>query len=428
MASVQFKKDWQSKKKTALERNRHMFNNSDMSDIRFTCEGSDKIFYAHKYVLGTNSSVFRAMFYGGIAENGPAIHLPDTNEEGLEQFLWFLYTEECSLSTDNVYTTMYLAHKYITTSLYEECVNFLLEILNSQNALEVLEQATRFEEKELEQQCLKVIQFNTIEVLASRDAFNNISKETLIKILELDTLNIAEVKLFQVVLTWIDFQCSRQNLERTGKNRRFIIGDVIYSFRLFSMTKDEFLENVPETGLLTSDELVPVLAKFLDHNLPGLKWTLPNRRRENTVRFCRFPGKTKKFRTSWEYGGAADRLRFFVNKEVFLLGVRLFGEQESKYLVTFEVAGAKVTRSYTSERNQDDIPGFDVMLNKPVPLKQNEDVTLSATIKGPDSCSGENGISSVDLEGVTMTFMDTPCATNKTCKNRGQFHEIILSI
>ena len=73
MASLQSNEDWQSKKKTALERNCHMFNNSDMSDICFTCEGSDKIFYAHKYVLGTNSSVFNAMFYGEMAENGPEI-------------------------------------------------------------------------------------------------------------------------------------------------------------------------------------------------------------------------------------------------------------------------------------------------------------------------------------------------------------------
>ena len=51
-----------------LERNCHMFNNSDMSDISFTCEGSDQTFYAHKYVLATSSTVFNAMFYGDLAE------------------------------------------------------------------------------------------------------------------------------------------------------------------------------------------------------------------------------------------------------------------------------------------------------------------------------------------------------------------------
>jgi hypothetical protein len=66
MASVQSNVDWQSTKNTILERNRQMFNNSDMSDISFNCEGSHRTFYAHKYVLGTSSAVFHAMFYGAL--------------------------------------------------------------------------------------------------------------------------------------------------------------------------------------------------------------------------------------------------------------------------------------------------------------------------------------------------------------------------
>jgi hypothetical protein len=82
MASVQSANvDWQSTKNTILERNRHMFNNSDMSDISFTCEGSDKTFYAHKYVLSTSSAVFHAMFYGGLAVKDSIVHLSDTNEK-----------------------------------------------------------------------------------------------------------------------------------------------------------------------------------------------------------------------------------------------------------------------------------------------------------------------------------------------------------
>ena len=60
--------DWQSTKNTVLERSRHMFNNPFMSDVMFSCEGSDKKFFAHKYVLGTSSAVFYAMFYGKLAE------------------------------------------------------------------------------------------------------------------------------------------------------------------------------------------------------------------------------------------------------------------------------------------------------------------------------------------------------------------------
>ena len=87
MASAQPGVDWQSTKTTVSERNQHMFNNSDMSDISFTCEGSDKIFYAHKYVLGTSSAVFHAMFYGDLAEKNSVVHLSDTDEKSFEEFL-----------------------------------------------------------------------------------------------------------------------------------------------------------------------------------------------------------------------------------------------------------------------------------------------------------------------------------------------------
>jgi hypothetical protein len=383
------------------------------------------------------------MFYGGLADSGPIVRLSDTNEESLEQFLTFLYTEECTLTADNVVAIMYLANKYNIPSLNKKCVNFLLENLNTANVLDILEPATRFKEKELKKQCLKLIQSNTSEVVDSR-GFNDMSQTTLAILLNQDKLKIPEVKLFQAVLKWIHLQCSRKNLEPTHKNRRSIIGEAIYGFRFFGMSHAEFIQHVSKSGLLTAEEINLIYEKFLGFDSAALRWTLPNRKTENIVRFCRFPGKTKKLRTGWEYGGAADRLQFSVNEDVSLLGVHLFGEQESEYLVTLEVEvkdkgdkdakGTKVTersllQSYTSKRNQDDIPGFDVMLEKPIPLNPSKVVTLSATVKnGPDSCHGENGLSSVTLEGVTVTFIDSPCATNKTCVDHGQFHEIILAI
>jgi hypothetical protein len=428
MVSVQSNVDWQSTKNTMLERNRHMFNNSDMSDISFTWAGSDKTFYAHKYVLGTSSAVFHAMFYGGLAVKNSIVHLSDTDEESLEQFLRFLYTEECTLTADNVASIMYLAQKYIIPLLNKKCVNFLLENLNLENVLDVLEQAVRFDEKELEKRCWNVIEYNTRKVVAS-DSFNNINQTTLAKLLKRNKLNIPEVELFQAVLQWIDFQCSRKNLEPTGENRRSIISKAIYAFRFFGITQAEFIQNVSKSGLLTVEEMIPIHEKFLGIDSPALKWKLPNRKPGNIDRFSRFSRKAKDPLNTWGYHGTPDCLCFSVNQEVSLLGVRLFGDQdESKYHVTFEVKDAKVTGSYISERNQDDIPGFDVLLNEPVILKQNEVVTLSATIKGPRSYYGKNGSPSVTLEGVTATFGDSPSTNNGTCPDRGQFDEIILDI
>lgn len=90
--------NWQASKPTIRERNAAMFNNELMADIKFIV-GSDgmsghffyEIFFiinfcfsdhiqiipAHKYVLATGSSVFYAMFYGGLADNKQEIKVPD---------------------------------------------------------------------------------------------------------------------------------------------------------------------------------------------------------------------------------------------------------------------------------------------------------------------------------------------------------------
>ena len=427
MASVQSSVDWQSTKNSILERNLHMFNNPDMSDINFTCEGSDKTFYAHKYVLGTSSAVFHAMFYGEWAAKDSTISLSDTTEESLEQFLRFLYTEECTLTAENVVMIMYLSKKYILPSLTEKCVYFLWENLNAENVLDVLEQATRFDEKELEKRCWKVIKSKTDEVVSS-DSFINISHETLTELLKQDILRIQEADLFQAVLKWIDFQCSGKDLKPTMKNRRSVIGEAIYDFRFLAMSHEEFIQHVSKSNLLTADEMISIHEKFSGFDSPALKWKLTKRNSENIVRFARISrGQTPTER--WWYRGAPDRLGVSVDKEVSLLGVRLFGDNNgSEYQVTFEVKESKVQGTYISELNQDGVPGFDVMLEKPVTLGKDELVTLSATINGPNSVNCDYGVTKIAIEGVSMTFSDAPPPNNGTCTKVGQFYEIIVNI
>ncbi len=124
-----------------------MFNSPFMSDVKFSCEDSDKKFVAHKYVLATSSAVFYAMFYGELAEKNPVVHLSDTNEDILEEFLRFLYTDEFNLTTDNAMFVLYLAKKYIVPSLAEKCTEFLEANLEAENAITVLQQAIQFDEK-----------------------------------------------------------------------------------------------------------------------------------------------------------------------------------------------------------------------------------------------------------------------------------------
>lgn len=73
--------NWQATKPSVRERNAAMFNNDLMADVRFIvgCEDNLQSIPAHKYVLATGSSVFYAMFFGGLAENNTDIRVPDVD-------------------------------------------------------------------------------------------------------------------------------------------------------------------------------------------------------------------------------------------------------------------------------------------------------------------------------------------------------------
>jgi BTB/POZ domain-containing protein 3/6 len=453
MASVPSDVDWQSTKKTVLERNSHMLNNSDLSDIRVTCEDSDQTFYAHKYVLATSSAVFNAMFYGDLAEKNSIVHLSDTDEKSLEEFFRFLYTDKCNLSTDNVISVMYLSKKYLVPSLTEYVKAQLVREMEPANVLDILEQAIHFEEKDLEAKCWQVIEWRASEVANSAN-FINIKQATLASLLKRNNLTIPEVELFQAVLKWIDHQCSQKNLELTAENRRSVIGEAVYDLRFIGMKQEEFAEHVSKSGLLTTDELVPIYEKFSKVESPLLKWKRPEREKTfnatyEKIRISRFSSfstnESYPSSCSWQYRGSSsyvsendrDYLRFSVDQCVLFLGVRFFatsneGRRSSvEYQVDLMVNGENRNMwpgsKYEPETKKDSIPGFDVMLKSPILLKENEVVRMDAGIIGPDSYYGWRGGTTVKVRGITVTFLDGYTCNKRTCVSQGQFHQIILS-
>jgi hypothetical protein len=255
MATSQQEVDWQSTKKTVLERSRHMFNNPFMSDIAFSCEGSDKKFFAHKYVLATSSAVFYAMFYGELAEKNSVVHLSDTDEESLEEFLRFLYTDECNLTTDNAVFVLYLAKKYIVPSLAEKCFEYFDANFAAENVFKLLQQAIQFDENKLEEKCWDFIDLKANEVVAS-DGFSDINQATLVELVKREPLNVEEVDLFEAVLKWSEAECSRKGLEANATNKRAAMGNAIYQIRFTCMTLQDFAQNASQSGILTPDEML----------------------------------------------------------------------------------------------------------------------------------------------------------------------------
>ena len=318
--------DWQSSKKTVLQRNAYMFDNELMSDVSFICGESRRIFHAHKYVLATSSAVFYAMLYGELTPKEFPIRIEDAEEESFKEFLRFLYTDNCKITAENAIRVLYLAKKYLISSLAEKCCETLEASIKPENVFVVLEQAIQFDEKELEEKSWNIVSKKTQECLNS-EAFCNIGLHTLNVMLKKKRLPVTEVELFKAVLKWTDSECARQgiNIEEDKKARRRILGDSVYEIAFLEMSQEDIVKYVSPTEILTDREMICLLQKLNGLDVVNLKWKKHRKRSVPVVSFKRFhPGNVAA--KGWGYGGSSDALILTVNKAVLFHGVRLFGD------------------------------------------------------------------------------------------------------
>lgn len=64
--------------------------------------------------------------------------------------------------------------------------------------------------------------------------------DTLVAVLERDTLGIREVRLFNAVVRWAEAECQRQQLQATPDNKRKALGKALALIRFPLMTIEEF--------------------------------------------------------------------------------------------------------------------------------------------------------------------------------------------
>ena len=63
-----------------LTETRSLFNNPDLSDVRFLVDG--QTVYGHKFVLAMGSPVFKSMFFGELKEKREVIEIKDLTSVG----------------------------------------------------------------------------------------------------------------------------------------------------------------------------------------------------------------------------------------------------------------------------------------------------------------------------------------------------------
>ena len=78
---------------------------------------------AHKFLLALRSPVFKAMFFGPLAEQSSEILVPDVTPTAFKSMLNYIYKDEVMLlqSLQGAWQLWYAAKKYMLDGLEEKC-------------------------------------------------------------------------------------------------------------------------------------------------------------------------------------------------------------------------------------------------------------------------------------------------------------------
>uniref|UniRef100_H2ZC55 BTB domain-containing protein n=1 Tax=Ciona savignyi TaxID=51511 RepID=H2ZC55_CIOSA len=440
--------NWQATKVTLKERFQFLFNNQLQSDVLFIVGRgvSSQRIPAHKFVLSVGSAVFDAMFNSILATQSHEVELPDVEPAAFLSLLRFLYTDEVNIGPETVMTTLYTAKKYAVPALESHCVDFLKTNLSSDNAFMLLSQARLFDEPQLASLCLDCIDQNT-EALAA-DGFTDIDHSTLVSVLERDTLGLREHVIFSAMERWSAAECGRQEMEPNKENCRKVLGDVIYLVRFPLMNIEEFAQGPAQSGILTDREIVDLFLYFTLNPKPRVRFSDRPRctlsGKEQNV--CRFRDVAER----WGYSGTSDRIRFQVNRKIYVVGFGLYGAVTSPadFQANIQVSLASFNKcssflGIVSVENgvvlgQNDTgfscdgtnKTFRVMFKQPIEIKANQSYVACATLNVKHNSyyrrKGHRRVTKdTDSNGNVFMFLFAPGNNNGTSLDNGIIPELI---
>ncbi|ELK29463.1 BTB/POZ domain-containing protein 1 [Myotis davidii] len=406
-------------------------------------------------------------------------------------------------------TTLYTAKKYAVPALEAHCVEFLKKNLRADNAFMLLTQARLFDEPQLASLCLENIDKNTADAITA-EGFTDIDLDTLVAVLERDTLGIREVRLFSAVVRWSEAECQRQQLQRclaripqTSGRQPVVrevrkVGDCCPRPLLATDGSECGQAGPAQSGILVDREVVSLFLHFTVNPKPRVDfidrprcclrgkecsinrfqqvesrwgysgtsdrirwvwmwdWVGPGRRMldftvnpKPRVDFidrprCCLRGKEcsinrfQQVESRWGYSGTSDRIKFSVNKRIFVVGFGLYGSIHgpTDYQVNIQIihtdSNTVLGQNDTGFSCDGSASTFRVMFKEPVEVLPNVNYTACATLKGPDSHYGTKGLRKVTHESPTtgaktcFTFCYAAGNNNGTSVEDGQIPEVIF--
>nr|XP_008123633.1 PREDICTED: BTB/POZ domain-containing protein 2-like [Anolis carolinensis] len=191
-----------------------------------------------------------------------------------------------------------------------------------------------------------------------------------------------------------------------------------------------------QSGILTDREVVSLFLHFTVNPKPRVEFIDRPR--------CCLRGKEcsinrfQQVESRWGYSGTSDRIRFSVNKRIFIVGFGLYGSIHgpTDYQVNIQIihtdSNTVLGQNDTGFSCDGSSNTFRVMFKEPVEILPTVSYTACATLKGPDSHYGTKGLRKVIHESpatggkTCFTFCYAAGNNNGTSVEDGQIPEVIF--
>lgn len=254
-------------------------------------DGTSESIPAHKIVLSGGSSVFQAMFYGSLAEEGD-IEIVDASLDGFKEFLRWFYSSKKEFTFENADEVLYLATKYDVTKCFEACTVLLERSIDQENVWPTYELALKHTLRNTIKKCEKTISSSVGKSFSSKH-FLECTQAVLKKAMGISLLN-AKTK-FDACMKWSQNAAMQKNLDPNDmEKRRELLGDCIGLIDFTEISTQDLLGCLNQSfGLFSKDETHALLIDISKHLIAKIN------EKENTK--CSKCQRSEKYDSDDEY-------------------------------------------------------------------------------------------------------------------------------
>ena len=190
---------------------------------------------AHRLVLATCSDYFCEYFTEENSSLNEQVELPNINGNILEILVESMYTGKVKVDANTVDDILIVANNLGMFAALDAGEEFLLDIINRDNCLQILDSAVKYDFLRLTERTLEIAARHFLTI-TKRPPYKTLSLELLISLLKRNDLRVNnELEVFQRARSWI---------EADRHERLHHAAEVMTAVRLPLLTPAQIIDNV----------------------------------------------------------------------------------------------------------------------------------------------------------------------------------------